>query len=91
MGEMKAAGRVCPQLQQHHGCDLPCAIVDIYKRMPRRNDDETLLENQAFVLSPIFHLYRVFLPSVQMRVFVPGGEDRTQTRPVRPHLYWGVI
>jgi hypothetical protein len=32
-----------------------------------------LLENYTFVSSPIFYLYRIFLPPVQIIAFVPGG------------------
>jgi hypothetical protein len=31
----------------------------------------SLLENRVFVFGLIFHLYQVFLPTVQIRIFVP--------------------
>lgn len=49
------------------------------------NTNLSLLQIRAFV--PRLILYQIFVCSVQMRVFVPGGEDRPPTRSVRPHLY----
>jgi hypothetical protein len=37
------------------------------------NYTKSLLENGAFVLGPIFHLYQIFLPPLQMPSFVPVG------------------
>jgi hypothetical protein len=53
----------------------------------------TLLENRTFVPEQIFHLYRIFLRQVQMRVFVLDGATTRYKCPLRgtlgpppPHL-----
>jgi hypothetical protein len=71
--------------------------VDELSVWPRGSiSGDSLLENRTFVSGPIFHLYRVFLPPVQMWSFVsvlapPGTNGLSWTRIGGPPFAPGTI
>jgi hypothetical protein len=44
--------------------------------------EHSLLENRTYITGPIFHLYRVFLPPVQMIAFVAVGSTERYKCPL---------